>query len=68
MPLVEIFDKSEENKPLFSAELDFLPRSGEYISREMGGYFSYYNVVEVWHHQESEGGPFRACIAVELDD
>ena len=67
MPTVEVFEK-DEMTPLFVGDFSFLPRLGEYISKDMGGYFSYYNVVEVWHREEGETGVFRACVRVEIDD
>lgn len=67
MPTVEVYEK-DENRALFSGEFAFLPRQGEYISKEMSGYFNYYNVVEIWHREEEETGVFRACIRVEIDD
>lgn len=67
MPDVEIYEK-DELKPLFLGDFAFLPRIGETISKEMGGYFNYYNVVEIWHREEGETGIFRACVRVELDD
>lgn len=67
MPIVEVFGK-DEMKPLFEGNFPFVPRLGEYISKEMGGYFNYYNVVEVWYREESETGIFRACVRVEIDD
>ena len=69
MPIVEAFDDKEALEPLSTAEFDFLPRIGECLARDTPpGYFIYYNVVEVWHRQNAEGGPFRACIRLELND
>lgn len=46
MSTVEVFlDSEDEDAPLFSAEFAFLPRIGEHISRDMQGYFDYYDVV-----------------------
>jgi hypothetical protein len=67
MSKVEIYEK-DEMKPLFEGDFTFKPRIGEVISREMGGYFSYYNVVEIWHREDAETGNFQACMRVELDD
>ena len=67
MPTVEVFGK-DEMMPLFQGDFPFLPRRGEYISKDAGGYFSYYNVVEVWHREEGETGVFHACVRVEIDD
>jgi hypothetical protein len=50
------------------AFFSFMPRMGETISKEMGGYFNYYKVVEIWHREEGESGVFRACVRVEIDD
>ena len=67
MPKVEVYE--EEDKTLFEGEFTFIPRIGEYISKEMkGGYFNYYKVVEVWHREEGETGVFQACMRVEIDD
>jgi hypothetical protein len=69
MPIVEAFADKDALQPLFTAEFEFLPRKGEYLARDTEpGYFVFYNVVEVWHRQDAEGGVFRACIGVELDD
>lgn len=69
MPLVEAFDHEDALKLLFTAEFDFLPCIGEYLSIDTPpGYFKYYNVVEVWHRQDTEGGGFRACIRIEESD
>lgn len=67
MPKVEVFEK-DEIVPTFEGEFAFLPRIGEYISKDIGGYFGYYHVVEVWHREESETGRFAACVRVQLDD
>jgi hypothetical protein len=67
MPTVEVYEK-DEMKPLFEGEFAFLPSHGETISKEMGGYFNYYNVVEVWHREDGETSVFRACVRVEIDD
>ena len=68
MPLVEAYEEEDATEPSFVADFTFLPRIGEYLAQEVGGYYLHYNVVEVWHRQYSEGGPFRACIRVELND
>lgn len=69
MPAVEAFDRKDALEPLFTADFDFLPRIGEYLSIDTTpGYFKYFNVVEVWHRQDTEGGVFRACIRVEETD
>jgi hypothetical protein len=69
MPTVEAFDHADALKPLFTAEFEFLPRVGEYLSIDTPpGYFKYYNVVEVWHRQDTAGGVFQACIRVEETD
>lgn len=67
MPMVEVFGE-DEMKPLFVGEFPFLPRIGEYISKDVGGYFSYYHVVEIWHREEGETGVFHACARVQIDD
>ncbi|PTR09346.1 MULTISPECIES: hypothetical protein [unclassified Novosphingobium] len=69
MPIVEAFDHEDALTPLFTAEFDFLPRKGEYLSIDAStGYFTYYNVVEIWHRQDCKGGAFRACIRLEVID
>jgi hypothetical protein len=69
MPTVEAFDHEDALEPLFTAEFEFLPRVGEYLSIDTPpGYFKYYNVVEVWHRRDTEGGLFRACIRIEEND
>jgi hypothetical protein len=62
--LVEVF---EDEVLLFEADFHFIPRVGEGISRDSGGYFTYYDVKEVWHRQESSGS-FKACLGVALND
>lgn len=68
MPLVEAFEGDDSTEPAFVADFAFLPRVGEYLAHEAGGYFRHYEVMEVWHRQEGEGGAFRACIRVVLND
>ncbi|WP_294233325.1 hypothetical protein [uncultured Sphingomonas sp.] len=53
---------------LFEGDFAFLPRRGDTISKERGGYFDYYTVVEVWHREDGETGRFRACVRVTADD
>jgi hypothetical protein len=67
MATVEVFEK-DEMTPIFDGDFPFLPRKGEYISKDMGSYFNYYNVVEVWYREEGETGVFRTCVRVEIDD
>jgi hypothetical protein len=67
MPQVEVYEK-DELKPIFEGSFAFVPRIGETISKDMGSYFDYYTVVEIWHREEGQTGTFRACIRVELDD
>jgi hypothetical protein len=71
MPKVEVFEMDEKRdfeKLLFKGEFAFLPRIGETISKDVGGYFSYYDVVAIWHVEEGETGIFQACVQVKLDD
>lgn len=69
MPTVEAFGHEDAFEPLFTAEFEFLPRVGEYLSIDTPpGYFKYYNVVEVWHRQDTGGGVFRACPRIEEND
>jgi len=67
MPKVEVYEKDEMNH-LFEGDFMFLPRLGEYISKDVGGYFEYYHVVEVWHREEGETGVFHPCMRVIADD
>ena len=62
---VEIY--KSEDEILMSVTLPFMPRVGEYLSLDSGGYFSYYYVVEVWIRQDS-ASRFIACLQVELKD
>ena len=68
MPQVEVFEGEAANAPIFTAEFAFLPRVGEHLSKDAGGYFQYFNVVEVWHREHSETGRFTACVRVQLED
>jgi len=67
MPSVEVYEK-DELKPLFEGDFTFMPRLSETISKDMGGYFNYYNVVEIWHREEGETGIFHACVRVKIND
>ena len=67
MAWVEVFEREDATQPLFVAEFDFLPRVGEHLARDAGGFFQYYNIVEVWHREDTNG-TFRACARVTLDD
>ena len=67
MSNVEIYEK-DEIKPLFKGDFKFLPRLGETISKNVGGYFEYYYVVEIWHREEGETGTFQACVRVKIND
>ena len=62
---VEIY--KTEDEVFLSANLPFMPRVGEYLSLDLGGYFSYFNIVEVWIRQDPSNG-FIACLRIELDD
>lgn len=68
MALVEVFADEEAIDPLFVAEFDFLPRVGEHLARDTDGYFQYFNVIKIWHRQDTADGAFRACVLVTLDD
>jgi|GEM_PF-683783 len=66
MPIAEVFDHEDALEPLFTAEFEFLPRIGEYLSIDTPpGQFKYYHVVEIRHRQATTGGAFRACIRLE---
>lgn len=67
MPMVEVYGE-DEMKPMFKGEFSFLPRLGEYISKDAGGYFDYWTVKEIWHREEGETGVFQACLRVEIID
>lgn len=64
---VEVFLAKDAIAAEWVLEFEAVPRIGEYLSLEAGGYFSYYNVIEVWYRQDGSG-PMRACLQVELDD
>jgi hypothetical protein len=67
MARIEVFE-SEADAPLFTGEFAFLPRVGDYLSKETDGYFTYFNVVEVWHREQEGDGRFVACVRVKRDD
>jgi hypothetical protein len=61
MPQVTVFG-DDEMTPLFIADLPFMRRKGEYLSKDAGGYFRYYDVVEVWQAEDWDtGGSTPAC-------
>jgi hypothetical protein len=64
---VEIYLADKEDSPEWTFEFEALPRIGEYLSIDAGGYFKYYNVTEIWHRQTGESR-FVPCIQVQLDD
>ena len=68
MSEVEVYTEGEVEQKLFTGSFAFLPRIGEYISKDSGGYFDYLRVIEVWHREDLETGSFRACVAVRLED
>ena len=68
MALVEVIEGEDSTGALFVAEFDFLPRVGEHLARDTDGYFQYYNIVKIWHRQDTADGSFRACLLVTLDD
>ena len=68
MPLIAAFGREEAFEPLFTAHFDFLPRVGDVIDHDVGGYFDHYTVTEVWHHQDEAGGAFRSCLLLKLDN
>ena len=67
MSPVEIYGE-DEMKPLFEGKFAFLPRIGDTISKERGGYFDYYKVVEIWQREEGESGVFQPCLSVNAID
>ncbi len=64
---VEVYASEHADTIDWVFEFDALPRVGEYLSLDAGGYFAYYFVVEVWHRQEPAGA-MQACLRVELRD
>ncbi len=68
MSKVEIFEGEAADAPIFTAEFSFLPRVGEYLSKDADGYFEYFNVVEVWHREDSLTGRFKPCVRVLRED
>jgi len=67
MPQVRVFG-DDEMTPLFTVDLPFMPRNGEYLSKDVGGYFRYYDVVEVWQAEDLDTGGFHACVRVKEQD
>ena len=64
---IEVFINEADGPPQWTLEIEAVPRVGEYLSLDSDGYFSYYDVVEVWYRQVATG-PMQACILVKLDD
>jgi hypothetical protein len=64
---VEIYPDEHADNLLLEADFDFLPRIGEQLSLDAGGYFDYYVVETVWYRQEPTG-EFRTCLGVVLKD
>ena len=64
---VEVYDSDDDDVVLWTLEFEALPRVGEYLALDAGGFFSHYDVVEIWHRQRGSG-PMRACIRVKLND
>jgi len=68
MPTVEVYMVDNENEPAFVAQFDFLPRAGEYISRDRNDYFTYYRVNEVWFRSTGKTDTYQACLSVKIED
>ncbi|MCW1402383.1 hypothetical protein OKA06_08610 [Novosphingobium sp. MW5] len=68
MPLVHVYVGDNDSDPEFVGNFDFLPRTGEYISRQRDDYFKYFHVVEVWYRSKGETDDYEACISVHLRD
>ena len=68
MPAVEVYDEKDDSHPLFVADLAFLPRLGEHLSQDAGGYFRYLFVTKVWHRQSFDDGLWHTCVLVKVDD
>ena len=64
---VEVFLNEADGAPQWILEFEAMPRVGEYVSLDAGGYSMYYDVVEVWYRQPASG-PMQTCICVKLDD
>ena len=64
---VEVFNSEDANASEWTLEFDAVPRVGEYLALDAGGYFRHYDVIEVWSRQDASG-PMRACIQVRLND
>lgn len=56
----------EDDFVFMEISLPFVPRTGEYISIESEGSFTYYDVKEVWISVE-EGKDAVACLKVSPD-
>jgi len=64
---VEVFDDGEIESELFHGEFDAIPRVGETITRDAGGFFRYFEVLAVWYREDSDG-KVQACLSVKLND
>lgn len=53
---------------MFVGEFAFLPRPGDTISKDAGGYFDYFVVQSVWHREVGSSLEFQACVNVKLSD
>lgn len=68
MALIEVYLGEDAIKPIFVAEFDFLPQVGQHLARDVDGFFEYYDIVRIWHRQDTPTGSFRTCASVMLDD
>ncbi|MFM5884383.1 MAG: hypothetical protein ACKOQ3_03450 [Novosphingobium sp.] len=68
MASVEFYIGKNELEPDFVGDFEFLPRVGEYISRDRDGYFKYFQVKEIWFRSKGETDTYQTCVRVELDD
>ncbi|MEL7706666.1 hypothetical protein AAG593_08890 [Citromicrobium bathyomarinum] len=65
---VEVFAGEHGETLLFAGDFTAMPRIGETISRDAGGYFEYYDVTDVWYREDGQSGKFNACVSVKLND
>ncbi len=60
---VEVFE-DQGDEPLFFGTFDASPRVGDKISKDAGGYFQYFEVVDLWHRCVDSSERFELCISV----
>lgn len=62
---VEFF-LEDQDEMHFVGEFGAVPRIGETVARDAGGYFDYFEVLEVWYRGDTSG-KFQACVSVRSD-